>query len=230
MIEKREWKSTKPLRRLPKLLKWPDDIMEAVNYDMAAISKSKKGKRSKVAMNHATPKLRRDILPCSAQDCPTPKPRRTTPESLCNCTVAPWDLRNTFEWFKSNIELRAFEGRDIGTVALTPLTHDIVIGEYVGELVPFDPNASTVLGSEYIFDIAGNDGVLALIDGGRMSSWTRFINHSCRPSMGFDVIRVGRRIKMCVVAVRDIEVGEEITDGYGKGYWKEMMRRGLFCG
>ena len=58
------------------------------------------------------------------------------------------------------------------------------------------------------------------IDALRVGDWTRFVNHSCRSNTTFESRRVGGEMRIFVVVTREIDVGEELTVNYGKGYWE----------
>ncbi|KAF2033701.1 SET domain-containing protein, partial [Setomelanomma holmii] len=120
----------------------------------------------------------------------------------------------------------------IETFALTPFPPGTVLGEYLGELLPFDSNTDpAVRDTRYYFEVIGNvSEPLAWIDALRVGSWHRFINHSCRLNAEYVVKRVGRANRIVVEVVKDIGVGEEVTVGYGRDYWRSMSAMELFCG
>jgi SET domain-containing protein len=61
-----------------------------------------------------------------------------------------------------------------------------------------------------------------VIDGSRRWNVARYINHSCRPNAK----PVGRRGGIVIVALRQIEPGEEITYNYGRDYLKSFLADG----
>ena len=61
-----------------------------------------------------------------------------------------------------------------------------------------------------------------VIDGSPRWNVARYINHSCRPSAK----PVGRRGGIVIVALRQIEPGEEITYNYGREYLKSFLDNG----
>lgn len=127
------------------------------------------------------------------------------PESLYDCSQPPWTSRNTYEWFKVNIELRHLGARGIGAIALTPFTRGTTLGEYVGELIPL----ANLTNKEYLFDVAGNAGDLGCVDASRVGSWTRFINHSCRVNTEFVLQRLGRQVIVSIVVRNFIDGAEK---------------------
>jgi hypothetical protein len=60
------------------------------------------------------------------------------------------------------------------------------------------------------------------IDGSPRWNVARYINHSCRPNCK----PVGRKGKIVIVAVRQIELGEEITYNYGPEYRQFFLDNG----
>jgi SET domain-containing protein len=61
-----------------------------------------------------------------------------------------------------------------------------------------------------------------VIDGSPRWNVARYINHSCRPNAK----PVGRRGGIVIVALRQIEPGEEITYSYGREYLKLFLDNG----
>lgn len=220
----REWNSEEhctPPTNWPSGLHWPMDVFKAQLYSMPD------SRRKHVA----APRLSNPLPPCLANECPNPKPKvPKTIGELCLCKEAPWSYRNTLSWFKANISLRHISP-DVGTgtFALGTFACDTVLGEYFGELLP--PSCSEKLHRDaaYVMDMRYNNRLLAMIDGARAGSWTRFINHSCAPSTGFVWKRVGRLTHITIVTEREIKKGEEITIDYGDLYWENMKEKGKFC-
>jgi SET domain-containing protein len=119
----------------------------------------------------------------------------------------------------------------IGAIARTPFARGTVLSEYVGEVIPYDPCSTPPPDNRYTFDIMGNSAEpLACIDALHVGSWTRFINHSCKPNAEYVLKRVGREARVCVEVIREIGVGGEIKVGYGSAYWKTMEELGMWCG
>jgi SET domain-containing protein len=68
-----------------------------------------------------------------------------------------------------------------------------------------------------LFEVEVQEKVVAYIDGLRMGSWMRFINHSCKPNVQFEAGNVGREIRFFAVSTR--KVRKVIID---YGYWAGM--------
>ena len=82
------------------------------------------------------------------------------------------------------------------------------VAEYTGERIT-NAEAERRGGRRRVLRISGLDGRWS-IDGARGGNGTHCINHSCRPNCYMQTI--GRRL--IVLALRDIEPGEEITIDY----------------
>jgi len=59
------------------------------------------------------------------------------------------------------------------------------------------------------------------IDGSPRWNIARYINHSCRPNSEVEIDKNG---KIIIEAIKNIEVGEEITYDYGKEYFNEFIK------
>jgi uncharacterized protein len=73
-------------------------------------------------------------------------------------------------------------------------------------------------GARYMFALSKR----WVIDGSPRWNVARYINHSCRPNAK----PVGRRGGIVIVALRQIEPGEEITYNYGREYLKSFLDNG----
>ena len=62
------------------------------------------------------------------------------------------------------------------------------------------------------------------IDGGPMGNHTRFINHSCRENCGAKILTAN---EITIVAIKDINQGEELFLNYGEDYFRDMT---CLCG
>lgn len=208
-----------PPKNWPSHLHWPNDIFEATLYTAPKPDIRK-------------PNLRRSPEPCLDLCCPNPNPRPLSEETLCHCVNASWEFRNTHDWFTKNISLQRHADPDMGfaAIARTSFPAGIVLGDYFGELLPESFIARQDAHSEYLMDIRYHaHQYFGVIDAARVGSWTRFINHSCKPNTVFAWLRVGRRMRICVRADRRIERGEELTVNYEDTYWRKMMELGRYC-
>lgn len=97
---------------------------------------------------------------------------------------------------------------------------DVILGELVGELVPLGSSApgwSMVLCRPDLEDEA-----VAEVYPARMGNWVRKVKHSTNPSAEFKTMKITGRWRLMLVALRDINDGEEITAKYGNGYMKDQ--------
>jgi hypothetical protein len=222
MISLTRWADEEAPEDWPANLQYPQDLLKAPIY-AAMIEESNGARRSERGEQLQNPdyEVWGDLVRCLACNQET-----TRVSQLCNCTATAWDDKNTIAWQTANISLRMEdETRGVGTYALKPLKAHDVVGEYVGELVPADDPDS-----KYIFGIENyaKENVMH-IDSLRLGNWTRFINHSCAPNTGFELVRVGTGIRVVVRVLKSITSGEEITVDYGDRYWEQFKARGLWC-
>ncbi|KAF7118793.1 hypothetical protein CNMCM5793_008418 [Aspergillus hiratsukae] len=141
-------------------------------------------------------------------------------ERECDCWISHPTLATCL------VELVDYPSRGIGVRALTRFKKGEILDQYLGELRPVDyqdDHAYALLHEPKMVE----GSPLALISAKRYGNWTRFLNHSCKPSATFLKMTVGKKITMAVQAVRDIDIFEEITIDYGKGYWKNRV---CLCG
>ncbi|KAI4251772.1 MAG: hypothetical protein LQ352_004666 [Teloschistes flavicans] len=135
----------------------------------------------------------------------------------CDCEPATCDNVT-----RPLVELNHCSGeRGTGVRSLQCIRKGEVLDEYVGEL----KHASALTDLTYALElehlgpqrVPSRDAIL--IDAQLHGNWTRYINASCNPSLQFMPAIVGKRHRMMIVATRDIDVFQELTIGYGDGYW-----------
>lgn len=119
------------------------------------------------------------------------------------------------------VELRAYGRKGVGVRALERIPAGAILGEYVGEVQPYDYRGDPVYALDFSIPGRAVDEVVATISAKRWGNWTRFVNHSCEASTRFRALVLGGRCRSVVQAVRDIEAFEEVTVDYGEGYWRE---------
>jgi uncharacterized protein len=97
-----------------------------------------------------------------------------------------------------------------GLFAAQAIKQGTRIIEYTGEKIPRKESERRVCqGNAYIFWL----NTRYAIDGKRLTNMARYINHSCDPNCASDIIRG----HIWIVALRDIQDGEELTYDYGYG-------------
>ena len=106
---------------------------------------------------------------------------------------------------KLAIRESAIEGR--GCFARVPLSGGKKIAEYTGEKIP-NAEANRRAGRRRL-RICEIDGRWSL-DGSRGGNGTHYINHSCEPNSYMKIVYN----HILVMALRDIQAGEEITIDY----------------
>lgn len=137
--------------------------------------------------------------------------------SECRCTLAPLSGRL--------VELVQYPVRGVGVRALANLRRGDILDEYVGELHPSDYQGDPVYALALVVSEETADGPVH-ISSKQFGNWTRFINHSCRPSTEFYRMVVGDRVMVAIRVLRNISFGDEITVNYGANYWLNADR---FC-
>uniref|UniRef100_A0AAV1TT95 CMGC/CDK protein kinase n=1 Tax=Peronospora matthiolae TaxID=2874970 RepID=A0AAV1TT95_9STRA len=106
-----------------------------------------------------------------------------------------------------------------------------IVGEYVGEIIDQKELARRLksvprheLNFYYLLLAPG-----VYIDARTKGSFTRFVNHSCEPNCKTEKWTVKGETRIAVIALRDIDAGEELTFDY---QWKALGSRQIkcFCG
>ncbi|CAH0521657.1 unnamed protein product [Peronospora belbahrii] len=103
-----------------------------------------------------------------------------------------------------------------------------IVGEYVGEIIDEKELARRLksvprheLNFYYLLLAPG-----VYIDARNKGSFTRFVNHSCEPNCKTEKWTVKGETRIAVIALRDINVGEELTFDY---QWKALGSRQITC-
>lgn len=141
-----------------------------------------------------------------------------------NCGCHPSTHRDVI---RPLVELVQIPGKGLGVRALQSIKVGAILHEYVGRLIPIDADAKD---QDEVYGMAfnptaeeGSDRSIVTISSKRYGNWTRFINHSCAANSFFQTMPIGRRVRIMVIACRDIRFGEEMTIDYGAHYWTEDM-------
>jgi len=107
----------------------------------------------------------------------------------------------------------------LGLFATKRIKRGVYIATYRGRRITSEESdRREARGARYMFAL-NNQWV---IDGSPRWNVARYINHSCRPNAK----PVGRRGGIVIVALRQIEPGEEITYNYGREYLKSLLADG----
>jgi uncharacterized protein len=121
------------------------------------------------------------------------------------------------------MSLRSFRvGRSttgLGLFAIKPINRGAYIATYRGRRITTEEaDRRAERGASYMFEVNKR----WTIDGSPRWNVARYINHSCRPNAK----PVGRKGGIVIVALRQIEPGEEITYDYGREYLKCFLDNG----
>ncbi len=103
----------------------------------------------------------------------------------------------------------------LGLFAAVPLKKRETIIEYIGKRITSE-EGDALENNSYIFTVNSKTD----IDGSPRWNTARYANHSCRPNCE-SVIRSGR---VFIVALKDIQPGEELTYDYGKDYFNDFIK------
>lgn len=106
----------------------------------------------------------------------------------------------------------------LGLFATKPIKKGDRIIEYFGPLLDSKNEKHDAIENKYLFELNGR----WTIDGSTRRNTARYINHSCRPNSESDV--QPRNRKVFIVAVKNIQPGEEINYDYGKEYFNEYLK------
>lgn len=107
----------------------------------------------------------------------------------------------------------------LGLFATKSIKRAAYIATYRGRRIPTEQSdRREARGARYMFALNKR----WVIDGSPQRNVARYINHSCRPNAK----PVGRRGGIVIVALRQIEPGEEITYNYGPEYLKSFLDNG----
>ena len=107
----------------------------------------------------------------------------------------------------------------LGLFATKPIKRAAYIATYRGRIITTkEADRREALGARYMFELNKR----WTIDGSPRWNIARYINHSCKPNAK----PVTRNGGIVIVALRQIEPGEEITYSYGKEYLEYFLSNG----
>jgi hypothetical protein len=135
-------------------------------------------------------------------------------ESGCDCisSVLPGRIPHP-----TGVDGRGQGVRAIGFEGEIVYRKEQVLGELLGKLVPLDTHHDGwAMELEPIAQIYTKD----------MGNWVRKVNHSCRPSAEFRVMKISGSWRQMLVAITDIPHNGEITTGCGNDF---LRGRGIKC-
>jgi hypothetical protein len=105
----------------------------------------------------------------------------------------------------------------LGLFATKPIKKGTRIIRYFGPLLDSKKTKDDIE-NKYLFELTNR----WTIDGSVRKNIARYINHACKPNAESDV--KPRKRKVYIVAIKDIEPGEEINYDYGTDYFKAYLK------
>lgn len=131
----------------------------------------------------------------------------------CNCDPLDCDAV-----VKPLVEITNYGEKGRGIRVLQPIKKGDILEEYIGEI----KHTLDLDDKMYSFSLNyGGNKTSACIDAQYIGNWTRFINHHCDASTKFELKVIGQRLRVMVVATKDIDMFDELTIDYGCFYWYE---------
>lgn len=117
---------------------------------------------------------------------------------------------------KNNFKvIRAGKGLGFGLRTLIPFKKGDFVIEYIGTK-RLNKEIEDHTG-KYLFEINSK----YTIDGSPRWNIARYINHSCRPNCE---VEIGRDQKIKIMAIKNIQAGDELTYDYGEEYFDEFIK------
>lgn len=150
----------------------------------------------------------------------------------CNSTLCCLRLSNFDVSKKINFEVFAIDvqGSNFGLRCKDPLPKEKLIGPYAGEIISNEESLLRDLDDYYFkFSEEKEEDLTRLdtIDARFYGNFTRFINHSCQPNLKSVKIYDGHtntaRPEIYFMALKDIEIDEELTFDYGNVWWSAKL-------
>src|SRR5690242_4445896 len=106
----------------------------------------------------------------------------------------------------------------LGLFATKPIKKGTRIIRYFGPLLDSKKKKDDDIENKYLFELTNR----WTIDGSVRKNIARYINHACKPNAESDV--KPRKRKVYIVAIKNIEPGEEINYDYGTDYFKAYLK------
>jgi len=106
----------------------------------------------------------------------------------------------------------------LGLFATKPIKKGTRIIRYFGPLLDSKKKKDDDIENKYLFELTNR----WTIDGSVRKNIARYINHACKPNAESDVKPRKRRVY--IVAIKNIEPGEEINYDYGTDYFKAYLK------
>lgn len=131
-----------------------------------------------------------------------------------------------------DVEKFQTEQKGYGVRTKKDIPKKALILEYTGEVLfkeAFRQRMQTIYkDDQHHYCLELNNGLV--LDGHRMGSLCRFVNHSCKPNCGMAKIYVDGLPRMILQAEEDIQAGTELTYDYKFDNFEDMTPQQCYCG
>lgn len=131
-----------------------------------------------------------------------------------------------------NVEKFMTKQKGYGVRSKVNIPKKTLILEYTGEVLFLDTFRQRMQSiykddkHHYCLELSGG----LVLDGHRMGSLCRFVNHSCKPNCGMEKIYVDGLPRMILQAEEDIAAGTELTYDYKFDNFEDMTPQECYCG
>lgn len=131
-----------------------------------------------------------------------------------------------------DVEKFKTEHKGFGVRTKKDIPKKTLILEYTGEVLfleTFRQRMQTIYKTDqhhYCLELSGG----LVLDGHRMGSLCRFVNHSCKPNCGMAKVYVDGLPRMILQAEEEIQAGSELTYDYKFDNFEDMTPQQCFCG
>lgn len=126
------------------------------------------------------------------------------------------------------LEVYSTKNKGWGVRTLEAIPHGTFVCEYAGEVISFEEARRRQLSQKsmennYIIAVREHAGAGSItetfVDPAAVGNVGRFLNHSCRPNLSMQPVRVHSVVpRLALFAGRDIDAQEELTFDYSGGY------------
>lgn len=147
--------------------------------------------------------------------------------ALCTCSDA-CSNRVVQRGLRLRLEVFSTENRGWGVRTLEAIPQGAFVCEYAGEVISFEEArrrqlAQSSVENNYIIAVREHAGTgfttETFVDPTAVGNVGRFLNHSCRPNLLMQPVRVHSAIpRLALFAGRSIDAQEELTFDYSGGY------------
>lgn len=151
--------------------------------------------------------------------------------SICGKTCTNTAIQ-TGGLLNKDVEKFKTEQKGYGVRTKKDIVKKTLILEYTGEVLfleTFRQRMQSIYKNDqhhYCLELSGG----LVLDGHRMGSLCRFVNHSCKPNCGMAKIYVDGLPRMILQAEEDVEAGSELTYDYKFDNFEDMTPQQCFCG